>query len=104
MKQNIQSKPKSNKVNKFAFIFVPVLAVVLFVVGYNFVAMQVELSQKNSELAQLSEQRAEVENNNRLLSRYSKDDYKIEYIENIARDKLGYALPEERIYYIVPAD
>ena len=30
--------------------------------------------------------------------------YKVEYIETIARDKLGYAKPEERIYYIVPAD
>ena len=46
----------------------------------------------------------EVENENKMLSRYSEEQYKVEYIETIARDKLGYAKPEERIYYIVPAD
>ena len=62
------------------------------------------IAQKNEELAKLTAQVAEVENENKMLSRYSDEQYKVEYIETIARDKLGYAKPEERIYYIVPAD
>ena len=85
-------------------ILAPLLAVALVVCVYNFISIQVEIAEKNEELSNLTSQVEEVENENKLLSRYSLEEYKIEYIETIARDKLGYAKPEERIYYIVPAD
>lgn len=104
MTEKHQLKLKLKKNNKMLIVLVPVLLVALFVCMYNFISLQVEISQKNNELAQITAERANVENDNQMLSRYSKEEYKIEYIESIARDKLGYALPEERIYYIVPAD
>ncbi len=98
------SKAKSGKFNKVMLILAPLLITALVICVYNFISIQVEISQKKEELAKLTAQVTEVENDNKMLGRYSEDSYKVEYIETIARDKLGYAKPEERIYYIVPAD
>lgn len=98
------SKAKSGKFNKVMLILAPLLVIALVICVYNFISIQVEIAQKNEELAKLTARVAEVENENKMLSRYSDEQYKVEYIETIARDKLGYAKPEERIYYIVPAD
>lgn len=97
-------KVKSGKFNKVMLILAPLLITALVICVYNFISIQVEISQKKEELAKLTAQVTEVENDNKMLGRYSEDSYKVEYIETIARDKLGYAKPEERIYYIVPAD
>lgn len=97
-------KAKSGKFNKVMLILAPLLITALLICVYNFISIQVEISQKKEELAKLTAQVTEVENDNKMLGRYSEDSYKVEYIETIARDKLGYAKPEERIYYIVPAD
>lgn len=97
-------KAKSGKFNKVMLILAPLLITALVICVYNFISIQVEISQKKEELAKLTAQVTEVENDNKMLGRYSVDSYKVEYIETIARDKLGYAKPEERIYYIVPAD
>ena len=98
------SKAKSGKFNKVMLILAPLLVIALVICVYKFISIQVEIAQKNEELAKLTAQVAEVENENKMLSSYSDEQYKVEYIETIARDKLGYAKPEERIYYIVPAD
>lgn len=97
-------KAKSGKFNKVMLILAPLLITALVICVYNFISIQVEISQKKEELAKLTAQVTEVENDNKMLGRYSEDSYKVEYIETIARDKLGYAKPEERIYYIVSAD
>ncbi len=97
-------KAKSGKFNKVMLILAPLLITALVICVYNFISIQVEISQKKEELAKLTAQVTEVENDNKMLGRYSEDSYKVEYIETIARGKLGYAKPEERIYYIVPAD
>ena len=97
-------KAKSGKFNKVMLILAPLLITALVICVYNFISIQVEISQKKEELAKLTAQVTEVVNDNKMLGRYSEDSYKVEYIETIARDKLGYAKPEERIYYIVPAD
>ena len=86
------------------YILVPVLVALFLIVSFGIVTMQVELSQKNAELAKINNEITRIENENKLLSRYSKAEYKVEYIESIARDELGYALPEERVYYIIPKD
>lgn len=100
--QKLKLKLKKN--NKALLFLVPIMAIALGVCLYNFIAIQVEISQKNSELQQIAAQREVVDAENEMLIRYSKEENKSEYIEEIARDKLGYAKPEERIYYIVPAD
>lgn len=103
MSSELKLKQKS-KNNKMMYILVPVLVAVFLIISFGIVTMQVELSQKNAELANINNQITQIENENKLLSRYSKAEYRVEYIESIARDELGYALPEERVYYIIPKD
>ena len=103
MSSELKLKQKS-KNNKMMYILVPVLVAVFLIISFGIVTMQVELSQKNAELTNINNQITQIENENKLLSRYSKAEYRVEYIESIARDELGYALPEERVYYIIPKD
>lgn len=103
MTSELRLKQKS-KNNKMMYLLVPVLVVVFLVCSFSIIAMQVEISQKNAELISINNEITRIENENKLLSRYSKAAYRVEYIESIARDELGYALPEERVYYIIPAD
>ena len=103
MTSGLKLKQKS-KNNKMMYILVPVLVALFLIISFGIVSMQVELSQKNAELANINNEITRIENENKLLSRYQKAEYKVEYMESIARDELGYALPEERVYYIIPKD
>ena len=94
-------KSKSGKRNVLLIPFILILIVTLCYVGYSFITLQIEINNKNAQLQQITEQTEQIKAQNQLLIRYSEDDYKVEYIENIAREDLDYALPEERIYYIV---
>ncbi len=103
MTSTLKLKQKS-KGNKMSYILVPVLAVVSVIIFFGIITTQIEVSQRNAEFNSLNNEITRVENENKLLSRYLKAEYKVEYIESIARDELGYALPEERVYYIIPKD
>ena len=64
--------------------------------------MQIQEYRKQSE--SLSTEISVVKESNAELQRYLAEDANLdEYIENIAREKFDYALPDERIYYIIPA-
>ena len=93
---------KSGKARKFPFILVLSLfaAVVWSVV--TFVSMQVELSKKTEEYNELSYKLTELKTQNEQLERYANDDYRLEYIEQIARNELDYSYSDEKIYYFVP--
>lgn len=102
MPVKVPSKVKYKKRNKPIFIFAAVLVFCVCAV-YQLVSMQVEIAQKNSEYENLLNQRLQIEEQNDQLERYGEEENKSEYIEEIARDKFGYARPEERVYYIVPS-
>ncbi len=104
MPESRKLKLKLKKNSKAFLLLIPVFVIALCVCLYNFIVVQVEIAQKNNELQTISQQRSAVEAENQMLLRYTKDENKEEYIEEIARDKLGYAKPGERIYYIVPAN
>lgn len=104
MPESRKLKLKLKKNSKAFWLLIPVFVIALCVCLYNFIVVQVEIAQKNNELQTISQQRSAVEAENQMLLRYTKDENKEEYIEEIARDKLGYAKPGERIYYIVPAN
>ncbi len=103
MEQEIQLKQKSKK-NRLGLLLAPVLVLFAVVMVIGFVSVQVEINVKNAELNAINDEIARIETENQQLARYLKADYKEEYIESIARDELGFARPEERIYYIIPAD
>ena len=103
MTSALKLKQKS-KNNKMVYLLVPVLIVVFAIISFGIITTQIEIQQKNAELERINSEIIRIENENKLLSRYSKAEFRVEYIESIARDELGYALPEERVYYIIPKD
>ncbi|MDR1753817.1 MAG: septum formation initiator family protein [Eubacterium sp.] len=81
--------------------------VFLVIVGYAaflLISTQIEISEKNAEYEDIHSQLLDVELSNERLSHYANDENRTEYIEEIARDKLGYAHPQEKIFYIVPSE
>jgi cell division protein FtsB len=82
---------KRNIAIKFSvFVFV----VYLFV---SLVSLQVDLYNKKKELTQLQAQTQEVEFKNSEVDNILKSD-DVEYIKKIAREKLGFVSPGERVF------
>jgi len=68
------------------------------------ISTQIEIREKRNELDVLSASLTEVRTANEQLERYLRsEEYLAEYMETIARGKLSYAHPRERIYYIMPS-
>ncbi len=67
--------------------------------AYSFVAMQYEISGKNRELEDLESKIEEQERENAKLESVLNGDNRRAYIEEIAREKLGYAY-EDEIFFI----
>ena len=102
VKTRMQSKLVSSPKKRKSFLFyIIVLAIVL--VGFiSLVSMQVEITQKNAHYETLTKTVAELNAKNAQLERYSIDENRMEYIEQIARDQLDYSYPDETIYYFIP--
>lgn len=94
------------KKNKKEIPFIFKLAILL-VFGYltiSFCSNAIEIQSLNSENQLLLKQQQEIEAKNKYLESVVSGDKK-EYMELIARDKLGYAYPDEKIFYdITPGD
>ena len=97
-------KRKSGKSFKLPFIFAFAGFLALAYAVINLVAMQVEISQKSAEYDALSEKLMNVRTENELLERYTSDEYKMGYVEEIARENLDYSYSDEKIYYFVPSN
>ena len=87
-----QKKPKRN-------LFLRIAAVVFAVyVLYSLISVQTNINKKQSELTELRKQYTEMliknEELQKTLDSYGTD----EFIEEQAREKLGYAYPEEHFY------
>jgi len=85
---------------------VPVF-ILLLIAGYAvflLVSTQLEIQEKKNEYETLNTRLTEVRAANEQLERYlQSDEYIAEYMESIARGRLSYAHPRERIYYIKPS-
>ena len=97
-------KQKSGKSFKLPFIFAFAAFVALAYAVVNLVAMQVEISQKSSEYDALSEKLYALRTENERLERYTSDEYRSGYVEEIAREELDYSYSDEKIYYFVPSN
>jgi cell division protein FtsB len=85
-------KKKSSLVLK---LFVIVFAVYAF---YRFADFRIDIAERQKELATLESQIEEQKQKNAELSHILNSETDDEYMEKIARDKLGYAFPNERIF------
>ena len=102
--RNIMAKRKRKK-QKHSFILSLAL---LLAVGYfviSFVSTQLDIREKEKEAAALQEQiTQQVAENERLQAVVDGGD-ESEYIERVAREKLGYVMPDEKVYYdITPSN
>ncbi|MDR2558466.1 MAG: septum formation initiator family protein [Oscillospiraceae bacterium] len=97
-----QRQPRSAKRETFIpyFIFLLIVGYAVFLL----ISTQVEIQEKRGEYEALSARLTEVRAANEQLERYLRsEEYLAEYMEMIARGKLSYAHPRERIYYILPS-
>lgn len=93
-------RKRSGFVRIAAFSAFIVLAV--FVV-FSIVSSNIKINEYQQQYDDLVAQTEAVEDSNDELQRYLDEDADLdEYIENMARDKLDLARPDERVYYIVP--
>ena len=97
-------KQKLGKSFKLPFIFAFAAFVALAYAVVNLVAMQVEISQKSAEYDALSEKLYALRTENERLERYTSDEYRSGYVEEIAREELDYSYSDEKIYYFVPSN
>lgn len=67
------------------------------------VSIQVDIAQKSTEYEELSEKLTQIKTKNEQLERYSSEEYRIDYIEEIAREQLEFSYADEKIYYFVPS-
>jgi cell division protein FtsB len=83
------------------------LFIVLLIAGWAvvlIVSTQSQIRERQDEYEALSARLTEVRAANEQLERYLRsEEYLAEYMEAIARGKLSYAHPRERIYYIMPS-
>lgn len=75
------------------------LLIIAIYVVYTLVAQQKTLNAYNQEQEIYSKQISEEKANNEELLKTKESVNSTEYIENIAREKLGMYLPNERVYY-----
>ncbi len=96
---------RENKPSGFIKIFVCIAGTILlgFIV-FSIVSSEIEIN-KNEELYnQLLQQTEAIQEENDSIERYLREGANMdEYVEEIARDKLNFANPDERVYYIVPS-
>lgn len=95
------SKRKSEKKNSSILFYIALAAVFVFVI-VQVISMQIEISQARTQLENVSNELNSVLVANEQLKRYSSDENRMEYIEQIARDQLDYSYSDETVYYFVP--
>ena len=97
----VLSKQKSEKKNNSILFYLALTAILVFTL-VQVLSMQVEISRAKSELESISNELNSVQVANEQFKRYSSDEYRMEYIEQIARDQLDYSYSDETVYYFVP--
>lgn len=88
------------KTRKVRIGFILIFAFILFIVyiGYHFITLQLQLNKDKNTLAQTKQKCTEMKEANDELNDILENDGEIDYIEKIAKDKLGYVNPDERVF------
>lgn len=95
------------KRNKSGFVrvlaFTAVIVVAVYVVA-SIISNKISIRNNTEKYNELVKQTNELNEENEKIAGYLENDSNLaEYIENIARERLDYANPDERIYYVVPS-
>lgn len=100
-----QEAHENKKRHRFvSFLAGTAVVVAAVFVAYRIVDDNIKIREYNEQYQELLEQTNLTLEANAEISRYLDDDANLdEYIEEIAREKLDFANPDERIYYIIPS-
>ncbi|MBE6827135.1 MAG: septum formation initiator family protein [Ruminococcaceae bacterium] len=97
---NRKTKKKITE-KKYSFFFIIALIALLFYFVVNYISIGMNNRAKEKEIAQLkAKNEAQLEENEALQKVIDGGDQK-EYIERVAREKLGLVKPGEKVYYNV---
>ena len=92
-----KTQVKSKKNFRGLMLKLVLAAIALYLVA-SFVGGQIQLSAKQRELNELTAKVEMQAQENRELERMMEEDDDAAYIERMAREKLGYAKPHERVF------
>lgn len=102
MSGEVCNSPKKHRL--FRILVGAALLVIACFVVYVLVSDMMQIQKDNETYNKLVNQTNAVNEQNAQIANYLENDENLkEYIEEIAREKLDYANPNERIYYVVPA-
>ncbi len=93
-----RKKVPRRKFNIKKLVAIMVAAVVVFYFAYTLITQQISISKKNEEIKALESQVQEAENESDRLQGEIENLQDPEYIEKIAREKLGLVRPNERVF------
>lgn len=98
------SRKHSEKRGIVSVLAFTAIAVLCVYVAYSIISDNVQIKEYQQQYDSLSAELQEVEESNAEINRYLEDGTDLDsYIENKAREKLDYAKPDEKIFYIVPS-
>lgn len=93
---------KKKRKNFPNFLFKTVLFLGLCYVAFSLIQIQVQISEDKAELNRINSKLSVVQQENQVLGHFTNGENINQYVEKIAREKLGYAKPDERVVYIIP--
>ena len=100
-KGNMNTRTRTRKTKKYSFFLMIGL---LAFVGYfvvSFIGYRMQIKAKNTQLASLNATYDSQLVENDKLQKVADGENKDEYVEKVAREKLGYVKPGEKVYYNV---
>ncbi len=86
----------SKKKRSFIFTLAALALVGCFVVTV--VRLQIDIRQREKELDTINESITSQQQENEKIEKSLEEENEDEYMERIAREKLGYVMPDERVY------
>ena len=92
-------KPKHVKPKSFILMLALILLVGYFVI--TFIGLRLDIAERNAEKDQISETHQQMLEENSELQAIVDSEDKGDYMEEVARDELGYVMPDEKVFYDV---
>ena len=97
MRAQLNTAPKKKRVKSFLLTLGLILVVGYFVM--TIVGLQLSVRESKTELEQKKAELTELQAQNERLQSVVDNEDKSDYIEQVAREKLGYGMPGEKVFY-----